>query len=157
MRGMVALALAAWLLAACSEELTPEEQARQDERDIAMVERANEAMPPRQQVTPEPLLYPDLERHDLYGEACVYAPGTSLGTRVFAREADAFVKIDGEVERLAADPGSRELPMHTRSVYNSKGYSLVLALKEDGGDAEPAPEGDSVSVIDSAKGLLRAF
>ena len=111
MRGMVALGFAAGLLAACGEELTPEEQARQDERDIAMVERANEAMPPLQQVTPEPLLYPDLERHDLYGEACVYAPGTSLGTRVFAREADAFVKIDGEVERLAADPGSRELPM----------------------------------------------
>ena len=140
MRGMVAFALAAWLLAACSEELTPEEQARQDERDIAMVERANEAMPPLQQVTPEPLLYPDIERHDLYGEACSYAPGTSLGTRVLAREADAFVKIDGEVERLAADPGSRELPMRSRSLYNGRNYSLRLQLESEG-EGESSYEG----------------
>jgi hypothetical protein len=51
------------------------------------------------------------------------------------------MKIDGDIERFAADPGSRELPMHTRSVYNSKGYSLVLALKHNGADAEPADDG----------------
>jgi hypothetical protein len=85
------LGLTALALGGCGEEQTPEEQARQDERDIALVEKANDAMPPLRQVTPEPLLYPDIERYDLYGEACGYAPGTSLGTRVFAREADAFV------------------------------------------------------------------
>jgi hypothetical protein len=55
---------------------------------------------------------------------------------VIAREADAFMKIDGEMERFAADPGSRELPMHTRSVYNSKDFSMVLALQEDTGEGE---------------------
>ena len=128
---IVALGLAASLLVGCGEDLTPEEQARQDERDIAMVERANEAMPPLQQVTPEPLLYPDIERHDLYGEICSYAPGTSLGTRVIAREADAFVKIDGELERLAADPGSRELPLHTRSLYSGRNHSLRLQIETE--------------------------
>jgi len=128
---IVFLAFCAALMVGCGEEPTPAEQAREDEQAIAMVEKANQAMPPLQQVTPEPLLYPDIERHDLYGEACAYAPGTSLGTRVFAREADAFVKINGEVERFAADPGSRELPMRTRSLYNSKNYALRLQLESD--------------------------
>ena len=124
------LAIAGLLVVAgCDREPTPEEQALADARDVAMVEEANDAMPPLRQVTPEPILLPDIERYDLFGEACNYAPGTSLGTRVVAREADAFVKIEGEVHRLAADPGSRELPMHTRTLYNGKQYSLRLTME----------------------------
>jgi len=133
MRKLLVLAGAA-LLAGCSDDLSPEEQAAADERDVAMVEEANDVTPPLEEVTPDPILAPDIERYDLLGEACSYAPGTSLGARVIAREADAFMKIDGDIERFAADPGSRELPMHTRSVYNSKNYSLVLTLKEDIGE-----------------------
>src|SRR5690606_23972370 len=59
-----------------------------------------------------------------------------LGARVIAREADAFMKIDGEIERFAADPGSRELPMHTRSVYNSNNYSLVLSITDAAAGSE---------------------
>lgn len=128
------LAFATLLLVACDFGPTPEEQALEDARDIAMVEEANEAEPPLEPVTPEPILYPDIERYDLLGEACNYAPGTSLGVRVIAREADAFVKVDGEVQRLAADPGSRELPMHTRTLYNGKTYSLRLALNGPAGE-----------------------
>lgn len=119
------------VLAGCEREPTPEEQALEDARDVAMVEAANQVMPPLKQVTPEPILLPDIERYDLYGEACNYAPGTSFGTRVVAREADAFVKIEGEIHRLAADPGSRELPMHTRTLYSGKEYSLRLAMEPE--------------------------
>ena len=129
MRKLLVLAGTA-LLAGCGDDVTPDEQAAADERDIAMVEDANKAAPPLRLVSPEPILLPDIERYDLLGEACSYAPGTSLGARVIAREADAFMKIDGEIERFAADPGARELPMHTRSVYNSKSYSLRLDLRE---------------------------
>lgn len=138
MRGGVAIA-ALLVLAGCEREPTPEEQAQADARDVAMVEAANEVMPPLEEVTPEPILLPDIERYDLYGEACNYAPGTSLGTRVVAREADAFVKIEGEVHRLAADPGSRELPMHTRTLYSGREYSLRLTMvpqgEAEGGEA----------------------
>ena len=124
------------VLAGCDREPTPEEQAMADARDVAMVEAANEIMPPLEEVTPEPILLPDIERYDLYGEACNYAPGTSFGTRVVAREADAFVKIEGEVHRLAADPGSRELPLHTRTLYSGKEYSLRLNMvPQDGAEA----------------------
>jgi len=136
MRGGVAIA-ALLALAGCGREPTPEEQAMADARDVAMVEAANEVMPPLDEVTPEPILLPDIERFDLYGEACNYAPGTSLGTRVVAREADAFVKIEGEVHRLAADPGSRELPLHTRTLYNGREYSLRLTMMpQDGTEGE---------------------
>jgi hypothetical protein len=127
------------VLAGCEREPTPEEQALADAQDVAMVEAANQVMPPLKQVTPEPILLPDIERYDLYGEACNYAPGTSFGTRVVAREADAFVKIEGEVHRLAADPGSRELPMHTRTLYNGKEFSLRLAMEPEA-DAEAEGE-----------------
>ena len=128
------------VLAGCADEPSPDEQAQSDARDVAMVEAANNVMPPLEQVTPEPILLPDIERFDLYGEACNYAPGTSLGTRVVSREADAFVKIEGEIHRLAADPGSRELPMRTRTLYSGKEYSLRLAIEGEGG-GEPETTG----------------
>lgn len=128
------------LLGACNSGPNADEQAAADARDVAMVEAANDVTPPLAMVTPEPLLLPDIERYDLYGQACNYAPGTSLGVRVIAREADAFVKIDGEVQRLAADAGSRELPMHTRTLYSGKDYSLRLAVDGDG--TEPNGLGD---------------
>lgn len=130
------LIVAALLLAGCERELTPEERAIQDARDIALVEQANGSLPPLRQVTPEPILYPDIERHDLMGAACNYAPGTSFGTRVIAREADAFMKINGEVQRFAADPGARELPQRTRSLYSGRTYSLRLGLEGEGDPAD---------------------
>lgn len=129
------------LCASCGNEATPEDLEAQAERDIAMVEAANNAAPPLREVTPEPILYPDIERHDMYGAACNYAPGTSLGTRVIARPADAFIKLDGEVLRFAADPGSRELPAGTRSHYDGREYSLRLELE---GAGEPVSNNTEV-------------
>jgi hypothetical protein len=126
------LLVAVLLVTGCGEELSPEEQALRDERDIALVEQANRSAPPIRQLTPEPILYPDIERHDLYGAACNFAPGTSLGTRVIARETDAFMKVNGELLRFAADPGARELPVRTRSLYNGRGYSLRLEISGEG-------------------------
>lgn len=118
------------LLAACGDELTAAEQAAQNEQLAERVREANDIEPPLVELVPEPLLYDDIEANDLYGLACSYAPGTSMGARVIAREVDAFVKIDGEVLRFAADPGSRELPAATRSLYNGREYSLRLEIVE---------------------------
>lgn len=125
MRAWVMLAVP--LLAACGDE-SADDRAEQDSHDVALVEKANNTLPPLDQIEPEPISDADVERYDLLGAACNYAPGTSLGNRVFARESDAFVKIDGQVERFAADPGSRELPARSRSLYASKDYSLRLQI-----------------------------
>ncbi|MEL1250327.1 hypothetical protein [Aurantiacibacter gilvus] len=120
------------LLAACGDERTPAERAAEDEALAERVREANDLAPPMVEIVPDPLLYDDIEANDLYGLACSYAPGTSMGARVIAREVDAFVKIDGDVIRLAADPGSRELPAATRSLYNGREYSLRLEIAEKG-------------------------
>lgn len=124
-----ALALAC---CACSETLTQDEQEQRDREAVALVEQANAVEPLVSEVVPETILYPDIERHDIYGASCAYAPGTSLGARVIARQADAFMKIDGEIVRFAADPGARELPYGTRSLYNGREYSLRLEIAGDG-------------------------
>ncbi len=103
-------------------------------RQVDAVREANAAAPELEPVTPEPILYPDIERWDLGGQSCAYAPGTSLGARVIAREADAFMKIDGELIRFAADAGSRELPQRTRSVYDGREYSLRLQIADADGE-----------------------
>jgi hypothetical protein len=118
------------LLAAC--HASPEQKAAENQRDVALVKQANQSLPPLEEVVPEPLTAADIERYDLVGQQCAYAPGTSLGTLVVAREADAFAKIDGAVERFAADPGSRALPEHSRSLYSSKTYSLRVDLSGAG-------------------------
>lgn len=127
-------------LAACGGELTQAERDAQDRALAEQVRDANEIAPPLDEVVPDAILYPDMETHDLLGLACSYAPGTSMGVRVIAREADAYMKIGGEMIRFAADPGSRELPAGTRTLYNSREYSLRLAI-EDKGDAVQAPDG----------------
>ncbi len=78
------------------------------------------------------ILYPDIERFEIYGASCAYAEGTSLGAKVIARNEDAFMKLDGEVIRLAADPGAGELPYGSRSAYASDAYLLYLAIEGEG-------------------------
>lgn len=125
-----AILLVPLALAGCGDEISPEEQKMRDDQAIAMVERSNAIMPPLEEVVPDTIADADLDRHDLDGTGCSYAPGTSLGVRVVARTADAFMKVDGEVMRFAADPGSRELLAGTRSLYNGRTHSLRLEIAD---------------------------
>lgn len=122
---------AALALSGCKKELTPEQQAAENEALAERVREANNTAPPLVEVVPDAILYPDIEANDLFGLACSYAPGTSMGARVIAREVDAYMKINGEMVRFAADPGARELPAKTRSLYNSREYSLRLDIADD--------------------------
>lgn len=130
MRALFGIAILA--CAACSDD-PPDDEVR-EEQAIAAVKAANDIEPPFEQITPQPLLQSEIERHDIFGTSCAYAPGTNLGTRVIARQADAFMKVDDEVLRFAADPGSRELAQGTRSLYNGREFSLRLEL--EGGEAQ---------------------
>lgn len=129
------LALLAMGVAACGDEVSPEQQAADNRVLSDLVREANDNPPPLDEVVPEPILYDDIEANDLYGLSCAYAPGTSMGARVIAREVDAFMKIDGELVRFAADPGSRELPANSRTLYNGRTYSLRLEIAEEPNEA----------------------
>ncbi|WP_340587757.1 hypothetical protein [Erythrobacter alti] len=120
----------ALLATACGEAPPDAEIESENAAVVDRVREANEAGPPLGEVIPETITYPDIEANDLLGLACSYAPGTSMGVRVIARETDAYMKIDDEMVRFAADPGSRELPAKTRSLYNGRLYSLRLNIEE---------------------------
>ncbi|MBH5322579.1 hypothetical protein [Aurantiacibacter sediminis] len=120
----------AGLLLGCGNAPSEDQRAAEDAAIADRVREANETGPPIEEVVPETISYPDMETNDLLGQGCAYAPGTSMGVRVIARETDAYLKIDGEMVRFAADPGSRELPSNTRSLYNGRTHSLRLAVGE---------------------------
>ncbi len=126
----IAISTVILLTAACGEAPLDAEQESYDAAVVERVREANDAEPPLAEVVPETIGYPDMEANDLLGLACSYAPGTSMGVRVIARETDAYMKIDGELMRFAADPGSRELPANSRTLYNSRQYALRLAIDD---------------------------
>ena len=130
MRCFLLAALAVFPLAARDDGPTSEEEAAQSAETADRVREVNDAPPPMVEVVPETIGYADMEANDLLGLGCAYAPGTSMGARVIARETDAYMKIDGEMVRFSADPGSRELPAKTRTLYNSRGYALRLAVDQ---------------------------
>ena len=135
----VFVATALLALTACGEDRSEEERMAENEAIAERVREANDRPPPQTDITPEAIGYPEMEANDLIGLACSYAPGTSMGVRVVARETDAYMKIDGDMVRFAADPGSRELPAKSRSLYNSREYSLRLDIA----DAPTEGEGGS--------------
>ena len=124
--------LGACLLAACGSGMTAEEQAAADERAIAAVE-AHQA-PPVLAVVPEKILYPDIEKNDLFGTSCAFAPeGGGLGAIALAMEDEGYLKLDGEIVRLAADKGSGDLPMGAHRKYDGKANSFRRELDEPAG------------------------
>lgn len=121
------LLVGAVALASCGEEISSERQAEIDARDIALIKKVNRgvAMP----IVPEPILYPEIEKYELYGSNCAFAPdGGGLGAIAIAQADDGFMKIDGKLIRFAADVGSTELPSGARAKYSGKEYSFELTL-----------------------------
>ncbi len=131
------------LLMACSEpELTPEQQEAAEERAIAAVEAA-QTIPP-EPVTPEPILFADIERYDLFGAGCSFMPGgrpaeapDGAGVLALTSKGGAYIKIESELHRLAPDVGSPELPLGTRGKYDGREFALILDIAAE----EGAPSG----------------
>ncbi|MXP14035.1 hypothetical protein GRI44_04650 [Altererythrobacter confluentis] len=123
---------AALALSACGDaEISAEEQKRIDDAKIAAV-KAAQIIPPTP-LTPEPILYPDIEKNDLFGAGCAFIPaGEGTGPLVLTQADVAFMKIDDEIERFAADKGSPKGPVGTYEKYDAGAYSLSLVIDGDG-------------------------
>lgn len=119
------------LLTACGEALSEEEQRAANAAAADEVRAANDAAPPVEEIVPEPIEAAEIEANDLLGAACSFAPGTSGAVRLIAREADAVIKLGGDLVRFAADPGSRQLPANTRTLYNGTQYALRIDIDEE--------------------------
>lgn len=128
------------LLIACGEpELSPEQREAAEERAIAAVEAA-QTIPP-EPVTPQPIAFADIERYGLFGAGCSFMPGgkpaqtpNGAGALALTSERGAYVKIEGELHRLAPDAGSPELPLGTRGKYDGKEFSMILDIAGEEGE-----------------------
>lgn len=131
--GRLASLLCLVLLAACAEQPTPEEQQRIDDAAVAAVEAANDQPPPVEDLAPEIISQADMVAAGIEGAHCTFMPGTNSSPRLIARSLDAFIKLDGDMVRLAADSGSLELAGGTRTIYNGRALVVRLAMKEEEG------------------------
>jgi len=121
------------LVAACGkDEPSPSEKARADDADVAAVKAAQ--VPPPTPVTPERILYPDIERYDLFGAGCNFAPKGSMAAVVLAQPGHGYMKIDGKLEAFAPDAGSGDLPLGAKGKYTAGAWSFVLDLAAEEGE-----------------------
>ncbi|MDE2403441.1 MAG: hypothetical protein KGM17_01835 [Sphingomonadales bacterium] len=126
-----------FLLAAC-DRVSPEEQARRDARDIAMVEGAQRSLPP-----PVPLNPQALDPGALAQSRCTFAdPAFATGRPILGTAANgAAMRFGGQTQVFAADAGSSRLPGQTWSRYTGKRYALRLEPQPT--LATPTPSGFS--------------
>ena len=120
-------------LAACSDDPTAAEKKAADDRAVAQVEAVQKQRPPPRMLAPEPILFGDIQRFNLFGAGCAFAPGGSMGAVLLTREKVAYLKLQDRMVRFASDPGSAKLPLGTVSRYVGKEFaaSLTRAVGED--------------------------
>ena len=114
------------LLAACTPHQTAAEKRAAEDRAIAQVNAAQSAKPPVAKIAPQPILFADIQKYDLFGAGCAFAPGGSMGAVLLTRPKSATMMIADKLVRFASDPGSTKLPLDTVSRYVGKETALSL-------------------------------
>ncbi|QGN53556.1 hypothetical protein [Novosphingobium sp. Gsoil 351] len=122
------------LLAACGPDKTAAQKRAEDDRAIAQVKAAQEIKPPPKPIDPQPILFGDIQKFDLFGAGCAFAPGSSMGAVLLTREKVAYLLLDGHPVRFASDPGSAKLPLGTFSRYVGKEMALSLTRTDNVAD-----------------------
>ena len=127
------------LLTACGEEqMSEDERAAEDARLVAEVEMANGVKPSPRPLDLQAILYPDIERHDLFGTSCSFVPaGGGLGALFLGMSDAGYFKIGGELVQLAADSGSPELPFGAREKYTGEVHAVQLTIDGAGDATDP--------------------
>ncbi|NCP22797.1 MAG: hypothetical protein GW854_01465 [Erythrobacter sp.] len=123
--------LLALAVAACGAEQSPDEKAASDAAASAEIRAAN--VPPPIPVTLEPIAYSDIEANDLIGIGCSFALARDADAAMAVTMVEAaYVKQNNEIQRLAPDMGSGEMPFGTRSNYDGTQFGLEMIVRGDG-------------------------
>ena len=135
MRAAALLPLMA-LIAGCGGDLSPEEKARRDARDIAMVEKAQTQLAPPQPVTLEAI--PPVEQAMIppEGKACALVLNEDLdGDPVgLFGTVTGHIRLDGRVLLLAPDTGTAKVK-GVWSKYVGKTHMVRLETSKTGNGA----------------------
>lgn len=122
------ISLLALAVAACGQEAAEQEQASSDARPDAVVEQA----PIPEALDLEAITFLDIERENLFGAGCSFAPtGGGMGALAIAQGEAGYLKIDGEVVRFSPDADSPELPLGARERYTGSAHSFQLTMQQD--------------------------
>ncbi len=135
MRALTALAILL-PLSACGSSSDTDDPAAKEAADAAAIAAVEEAMtPPAIPIEPQPILFPDIERFDLFGAGCSFVPaGGGMGAIALTMNERGFMKLDDAIERFAADIGSDPAPLQTRVGYTSRRYAMRLEIDESSAD-----------------------
>ena len=125
----VSIILLALTVMACSNEPNEEERA------AAVAEVEANRIPPPEELQLEPIRYREIEKNELYGTGCSFAPdgGGMSAVALAMAETGHFLRGD-KLITLAADKGSPELPYLARRKYDGAAYSMTLDLDEAEGE-----------------------
>ena len=123
------------LVAGCGEKKSAAEKRAEDDRAITQVNAAQEVKPPPKPIDPQPILFGDIQKFNLFGAGCAFAPGDSMGAVLLTRDKVAYLLLNARPVRFASDPGSTKLPLGTFSRYVGK--ELALSLTRTGDEAGP--------------------
>ena len=86
-------------------------------------------------IEPQPILYPDIEKHGIYGASCAFvAEGGGLGAIAIAMAEAGYMKIGGEIIRFEPDNAASEIPLGARESYTSERYAFQLKLEPGEGE-----------------------
>ena len=119
------------VLAGCNE---PSAEEVEEARRKAVEEVVANQKPPPEMIELQPFRYPEIERFDLFGAGCAFAPdGKGLGAVALAKADKGYLLEDGELQILAADMGSGEKPFMSRAKYDGRKYSFTLDFDEEDG------------------------
>lgn len=152
------------IVAAGCDEPTPEEIAAENARAVAEV-KANQKPPP-EQIVPDKIGYREIEKFNLYGAGCNFAPdGGGMGAVAIAQGERGYMVYQGELMRFAADKGSPELPYQARRKYDGTKHSFTLDLDQKSGEQSGMETTDyrgtlavrdgSDNVVYEAKGIVQ--
>ncbi|GGD93713.1 hypothetical protein GCM10011515_11890 [Tsuneonella deserti] len=102
-----------------------------DEADVAAVEAAQ--VPPPTPVQPGTIGMPDIEKFDMFGAGCSFAPGKGIATVALLQAERGFMKIDNKIVVFAPDAGSGDLPLGAKGKYTGGAWSFILDLASEEG------------------------
>ncbi|MXO48415.1 hypothetical protein GRI69_09115 [Erythrobacter vulgaris] len=120
-----------FVLLACDEPSPAEEEAA---RQQAVAEVKANQKPPPEELVLDPIRYPEIEKHDLFGAGCSFVPdGGGLGAVAIGMADKGYMIRKGELMVFAADMGSAELPYLARRKYDGREFSFSLDLDEGEG------------------------
>lgn len=137
--GLAATLLALALLGGCGDDKASQPKVVDDARDVAMVQRMNQA--PFRPIRPQPFTAEDLAQYDLARNGCTFRPGNKPDEPpLFVAQSDrGYLKLAGVLQPLSVKSGSAELPSGAHATY--VGLDNWIELVAQAGGEGVGPDG----------------